>query len=168
MSIYTGLPHGDLVHAGSNHWDEPERHVEAQQRVQEMSVVLIHGAVLAVCLQTSRYCCCRFAHGYDAYMKYAFPHDELRPLSKTWTDSLGGGAVLQRGMLPLPSLPAEAFTPRPDVAALGLHLCTCRMHSMGQMQFAAGMLALHSSCVSTGNTTHQGALLDLPPQAAAA
>ena len=95
MSIHTTLPHCGLVHAGSNHWDEPERHVEAQQRVQEMSVVLISPAVHAVCLQTFGLCCCRFAHGYDAYMKYAFPHDELRPLSKTWTDSLGGGAVQQ-------------------------------------------------------------------------
>ena len=90
MSIHTSLPHCDLVRAGSNHWDEPERHVEAQQRVQEMSVMLVCAAVHAMCLQTSGHCCCRFAHGYDAYMKYAFPHDELRPLSKTWTDSLGG------------------------------------------------------------------------------
>jgi hypothetical protein len=30
-----------------------------------------------------------FYHGYDSYMKYAFPHDELRPISKTYTDSLG-------------------------------------------------------------------------------
>ena len=94
MSIHTRLPHCDLVHAGSNNWDEPERHVEAQQRVQEMSVTIMYAAVHAVCPQTSGPCCCRFAHGYDAYMKYAFPHDELRPLSKTWTDSLGGEAVL--------------------------------------------------------------------------
>ena len=30
-----------------------------------------------------------FYHGYDSYMKYAFPHDELKPISKTYTDSLG-------------------------------------------------------------------------------
>jgi len=30
-----------------------------------------------------------FHHGYDSYMRYAFPHDELKPLSKSWTDSLG-------------------------------------------------------------------------------
>lgn len=29
-----------------------------------------------------------FAHGYASYMRHAFPHDELRPLSRTWTDSL--------------------------------------------------------------------------------
>ena len=56
------------------------------------------------CLQTSGHCCCRFAHGYDAYMKYAFPHDELRPLSKTWTDSLGGGAVLQLAYMSTPDI----------------------------------------------------------------
>ena len=27
-------------------------------------------------------------HTYDGYMRYAFPHDELRPLSQTHTDSL--------------------------------------------------------------------------------
>lgn len=29
-----------------------------------------------------------FTHAYDSYMRYAFPHDELKPLSRTWTDSL--------------------------------------------------------------------------------
>uniref|UniRef100_A0A7S4B7D7 alpha-1,2-Mannosidase n=1 Tax=Chrysotila carterae TaxID=13221 RepID=A0A7S4B7D7_CHRCT len=29
-----------------------------------------------------------FHHGYDAYMRYAFPHDELKPLSRSFTDSL--------------------------------------------------------------------------------
>ena len=29
-----------------------------------------------------------FTHAYDGYMRYAFPHDELKPLSRTWTDSL--------------------------------------------------------------------------------
>jgi ER degradation enhancer, mannosidase alpha-like 1 len=30
-----------------------------------------------------------FYHGYDSYIAYAFPHDELKPLTKTYTDSLG-------------------------------------------------------------------------------
>ncbi|DBA85723.1 TPA: hypothetical protein ACH3X1_005291 [Trebouxia sp. C0004] len=30
-----------------------------------------------------------FYHGYDNYMLYAFPHDELKPISKDFTDSLG-------------------------------------------------------------------------------
>eukprot|EP00271_Cylindrocystis_brebissonii_P003779 TRINITY_DN15030_c0_g1_i1.p1 TRINITY_DN15030_c0_g1~~TRINITY_DN15030_c0_g1_i1.p1 ORF type:complete len:590 (-),score=76.24 TRINITY_DN15030_c0_g1_i1:830-2599(-) len=30
-----------------------------------------------------------FHHAYDNYMLYAFPHDELKPLSKSYTDSLG-------------------------------------------------------------------------------
>ncbi|KAK3260378.1 hypothetical protein CYMTET_30660 [Cymbomonas tetramitiformis] len=30
-----------------------------------------------------------FYHAYDAYMLYAFPHDELKPLSRTYTNSLG-------------------------------------------------------------------------------
>ncbi|KAK9826719.1 hypothetical protein WJX81_001107 [Elliptochloris bilobata] len=30
-----------------------------------------------------------FAHGYDNYMRHAFPHDELKPLSLSYTDSLG-------------------------------------------------------------------------------
>ncbi|GAB2251648.1 hypothetical protein Droror1_Dr00004495 [Drosera rotundifolia] len=29
-----------------------------------------------------------FHHAYDNYMKYAFPHDELKPLSKSYTNSL--------------------------------------------------------------------------------
>ncbi|CAK9138661.1 unnamed protein product [Ilex paraguariensis] len=29
-----------------------------------------------------------FYHAYDNYMTYAFPHDELKPLTKTFTDSL--------------------------------------------------------------------------------
>lgn len=29
-----------------------------------------------------------FYHAYDNYMAHAFPHDELKPLSKTFTDSL--------------------------------------------------------------------------------
>ncbi len=31
----------------------------------------------------------RFYHAYDSYMAHAFPHDELKPLSRTFTDSLG-------------------------------------------------------------------------------
>ncbi|KAL3697129.1 hypothetical protein R1sor_011205 [Riccia sorocarpa] len=30
-----------------------------------------------------------FHHAYDNYMTYAFPHDELKPLSRSYTDSLG-------------------------------------------------------------------------------
>ena len=29
-----------------------------------------------------------FHHAYDGYMQHAFPHDELKPLTQTWTDSL--------------------------------------------------------------------------------
>lgn len=29
-----------------------------------------------------------FYHAYDNYMTYAFPHDELKPLTKSFTDSL--------------------------------------------------------------------------------
>ena len=32
---------------------------------------------------------CRFYHAFDNYMTHAFPHDELKPLSKSFTDSLG-------------------------------------------------------------------------------
>lgn len=28
-----------------------------------------------------------FYHGYSNYMKYSFPHDELKPLSASWTNS---------------------------------------------------------------------------------
>lgn len=31
-----------------------------------------------------------FYHGFDNYMQYAFPLDELRPMSCTGEDSLGG------------------------------------------------------------------------------
>eukprot|EP00249_Psilotum_nudum_P014898 c25057_g1_i2 orf=71-1792(-) len=30
-----------------------------------------------------------FYHAYNNYMQYAFPHDELKPLSRSYTDSLG-------------------------------------------------------------------------------
>ncbi|XAR50136.1 hypothetical protein NMG60_11004382 [Bertholletia excelsa] len=41
-----------------------------------------------------------FYHAYDSYMTYAFPHDELKPLSKTYTDSL-----VELGNLKLEHLP---------------------------------------------------------------
>lgn len=31
-----------------------------------------------------------FYHGFDSYMQYAFPLDEIRPMSCTGEDSLGG------------------------------------------------------------------------------
>jgi hypothetical protein len=34
----------------------------------------------------------RFTHGYDNYIAHAFPHDELKPLSLSYTDSLGARA----------------------------------------------------------------------------
>ena len=34
----------------------------------------------------------RFTHGYDNYIRHAFPHDELKPLSLSHTDSLGAHA----------------------------------------------------------------------------
>ena len=30
-----------------------------------------------------------FYHGYDNYKRHAFPHDELKPISRSYTDSLG-------------------------------------------------------------------------------
>ncbi|OVA11262.1 Glycoside hydrolase [Macleaya cordata] len=41
-----------------------------------------------------------FYHAYDNYMTYAFPHDELKPLTKTYTDSLS-----ELGNLKLEHLP---------------------------------------------------------------
>ncbi|XP_022135212.1 alpha-mannosidase I MNS5 isoform X1 [Momordica charantia] len=41
-----------------------------------------------------------FYHAYDNYMTYAFPHDELKPLTKTFTDSLS-----ELGNLKLEHLP---------------------------------------------------------------
>ena len=32
---------------------------------------------------------CRIEHAFDNYMRLAFPHDELKPISQTYTDSLG-------------------------------------------------------------------------------
>ncbi|KAL8457687.1 hypothetical protein ACS0TY_035528 [Phlomoides rotata] len=43
-----------------------------------------------------------FYHAYDNYMMYAFPHDELKPLTKTFTDSLS-----ELGNLKLDHLPQE-------------------------------------------------------------
>lgn len=41
-----------------------------------------------------------FYHAYGNYMTYAFPHDELKPLTKTFTDSL-----IELGNLKLERLP---------------------------------------------------------------
>ncbi|KAK4350440.1 hypothetical protein RND71_029753 [Anisodus tanguticus] len=43
-----------------------------------------------------------FYHAYDNYMMYAFPHDELKPLTKTYTDSLS-----ELGNLKLEHLPQQ-------------------------------------------------------------
>lgn len=43
-----------------------------------------------------------FYHAYDNYMMHAFPHDELKPLTKTFTDSLS-----ELGNLKLEHLPQE-------------------------------------------------------------
>ncbi|KAJ7956280.1 alpha-1,2-Mannosidase [Quillaja saponaria] len=43
-----------------------------------------------------------FYHAYDNYMTHAFPHDELKPLTKTYTDSLS-----QLGNLKLDHLPQD-------------------------------------------------------------
>lgn len=43
-----------------------------------------------------------FYHAYDNYMIYAFPHDELKPLTKTYTDSLS-----ELGNLKLEHLPEQ-------------------------------------------------------------
>ena len=42
-----------------------------------------------------------FHHGYDNYLRHAFPHDELKPLTKTYTDSLGELGNLRREHLSL-------------------------------------------------------------------
>ncbi|GER47399.1 Mannosyl-oligosaccharide 1,2-alpha-mannosidase IA [Striga asiatica] len=44
----------------------------------------------------------RFYHAYDNYMMYAFPHDELKPLTRAYTDSLS-----ELGNLNLEHLPQE-------------------------------------------------------------
>lgn len=41
-----------------------------------------------------------FYHAYENYMAHAFPHDELKPLTKTFTDSLS-----ELGNLKLEHLP---------------------------------------------------------------
>lgn len=41
-----------------------------------------------------------FYHAYENYMAHAFPHDELKPLTKSFTDSLG-----ELGNLKLEHLP---------------------------------------------------------------
>jgi mannosidase alpha-like ER degradation enhancer 1 len=43
-----------------------------------------------------------FYYGFNMYMKYAFPHDELKPLSKSYTDSF-----VELGNLDLKHLPAD-------------------------------------------------------------
>ncbi|XP_059441472.1 alpha-mannosidase I MNS5 [Corylus avellana] len=41
-----------------------------------------------------------FYHAYDNYLTYAFPHDELKPLTKSFTDSLSELGNLKREYLP--------------------------------------------------------------------
>jgi len=38
-----------------------------------------------------------FQHGYDSYMRYAFPRDELLPLSCDGRDTWGGYTAEPRG-----------------------------------------------------------------------
>ena len=42
----------------------------------------------------------RFTHGYDNYIRHAFPHDELKPLSLSHADSLGVHAGCPQQMPP--------------------------------------------------------------------
>ena len=53
-----------LVHCAASAWPRARR-IELRETVREM-----------------------FHHGYGNYMRHAFPHDELRPLSRGYTDSL--------------------------------------------------------------------------------
>lgn len=41
-----------------------------------------------------------FYHAYDNYMQFAFPHDELKPLSRSYTDSLAELGNLKHEHLP--------------------------------------------------------------------
>lgn len=41
-----------------------------------------------------------FYHAYDNYMQFAFPHDELKPMSRSYTDSLGELGNLKHEYLP--------------------------------------------------------------------
>lgn len=41
-----------------------------------------------------------FYHAYDNYMTHAFPHDELKPLTKTFTNSLSELGNLKLEYLP--------------------------------------------------------------------
>ena len=53
-----------------------------------------------IILQLKRRCLpCRFYHAFDNYMAHAFPHDELKPLSKSFTDSLGESLSLVHSCL---------------------------------------------------------------------
>lgn len=39
--------------------------------------------------------CNRFYHGYESYMAHAFPHDDLKPLTFSYTDSLGAPPIIK-------------------------------------------------------------------------
>ncbi|KAJ7526294.1 hypothetical protein O6H91_16G000800 [Diphasiastrum complanatum] len=55
-----------------------------------MSIMSMSNALLAEEKESLREDVRRmFYHAYDNYMLHAFPHDELKPLSQTFTDSLG-------------------------------------------------------------------------------
>ena len=44
--------------------------------------------LLLSCIPLARQVREMFYHGFDNYMTHAFPHDELKPISGGWTDSL--------------------------------------------------------------------------------
>ncbi|XP_057817215.1 alpha-mannosidase I MNS5 isoform X3 [Cryptomeria japonica] len=74
-----------------------------------------------------------FYHAYDNYMQYAFPHDELKPLTKTFTDSLGE----------LGNLKLERLSEQYNGSALTLVESLSSLHVLGNSsEFEKGVLWL--------------------------
>ncbi|KAI8001434.1 hypothetical protein LOK49_LG09G01717 [Camellia lanceoleosa] len=72
-----------------------------------------------------------FYHAYDNYMTYAFPHDELKPLAKTFTDSL----------VKLGNLKILARTFATTVSLICPH--TCRIAIQSNIRVLGGLVSAH-------------------------
>ena len=83
-----------------------------------------------------------FYHGYDNYMRFAFPHDELKPLSASYTDSLAelGNAAPKEGSEYGSCLHSLTYCP---LTCCSLQVSRCRYDSDRHIRHAGGGRQLH-------------------------
>uniref|UniRef100_A0A0E0CRA7 alpha-1,2-Mannosidase n=1 Tax=Oryza meridionalis TaxID=40149 RepID=A0A0E0CRA7_9ORYZ len=93
-----------------------------------------------------------FYHAYDNYITYAFPHDELKPLTKSFTDSLSNLTEFERGVLWL----SENLTFDVDAR---INLFECNIRLLGGLISGHILAKEHSSHLKDG--PYQDQLLHL-------